>query len=151
MNSTRILGTFNSLNASNGAKASPAAGTGGVCGRVRLNAARASEAIPATVKVLASANAIASPVLSVPSAVPSQEMKPPAWSIDGTLAQSIGMKMNGQLAAIQPIVPQTRMAPKSFWASLILANTIALVTDIVGTKKKQCSSIRPKNGQYVVW
>ncbi len=41
--------------------------------------------------------------------------------------------MNGQLAAIQPTVPQTRMKPKSFWASLMLANAIALVTDMVGT------------------
>ena len=44
--------------------------------------------------------------------------------------------MNGQLAAIQPIVPQTRMKPKSFWASLILANAIALVTDIVGHEEE---------------
>ena len=73
------------------------------------------------------------PVLSVPSAVPIQETKPPASAIDGTLAQSIGMKTNGQAAAIQPMVPQTRMKPKSFWASLMLAKAIALVTDIVGT------------------
>src|SRR5438874_5596028 len=104
-----MLGTLSSLNASQGANASPAFVAGGVCGRVRLNAARASDAIPATVKVLASAADIASPVLSVPSAVPTQGMIPPAWPGEGTLAQSIGMNTNGQATAIQPIVPQTRM------------------------------------------
>ena len=76
---------------------------------------------------------MAGPVFGVPRAFPSQVTKPPASAIEGTFAQSIGMKMNGQLAAIQPTVPQTRIKPKSFWASLMLANAIALVTDMVGT------------------
>ena len=76
---------------------------------------------------------MASPVLGVPSAFPSHETNPPASAIEGTFAQSIGMKMNGQLAAIQPSVPQTRMRPKSFWGSLMSANATAFVTDIVGT------------------
>ena len=57
---------------------------------------------------------MADPVLGVARAFPTQEMKVPACSIDGTFAQSMGMKMNGQLAAIQPIVPQTRISGKSF-------------------------------------
>src|SRR5262245_42341848 len=105
--------------------------------------------MPETVNVLARAASIAGPVLSVPSAVPSQETSPPASPNDGTLAQSIGMKMNGQLAAIQPIVPQTRTKPKSRWASLRFAKAIALVIERVGTKKKQCRSMSPKNGQKV--
>ena len=117
--------------------------------RSRQKAARTSDAIPATVNVLASDDAIAGPVLStsLESTIPSQFTNPLVSEIAGTFVQSIGMKMNGQLAAIQPIVPQTRMNPKSFWASLIFANAMELVTDIVGTKKKQCSNIRPKNGQ----
>src|SRR5262249_41480199 len=147
----RMLGTFSSLNASQGAKASPATAAGGVWGKVRLKAANARDATPATRKVLVKASCIAVPVFGVASALPSQEANPPACSIDGTFAQSIGMNTNGQATAIQPIVPQTRIVPKSFCGSLTLAKTIALVTDMVGTKKKQCSSIRPKNGQYVVW
>ena len=83
--------------------------------------------------VLASAASIAGPVLSVAECRAQPGDEPPASAIDGTFAQSIGMKMNGQLAAIQPIVPQTRTKPKSFWASLRLAKAIALVTDSVGT------------------
>ena len=86
------------------------AGAGGVRGRVKQKAARANEAMPATRNVLVKAASMAGPVLGVPSALPSQEMKPAGLLPSlGTLAQSIGMKMNGQLAAIQPIVPQTRM------------------------------------------
>ena len=41
--------------------------------------------------------------------------------------------MNGQLAAIQPIVPHSRTRPKSFWASFRLAKAMALVIESVGT------------------
>src|SRR5881398_3714949 len=110
MNRTRIVGTARSR-----------------------SAARASDAIPETKNVLVRAASIAGPVLRVESAVPSQETNPPAWAIDGTFVQSIGMRTNGQLAAIQPIVPQTRILPKSFWASFRFANEMAFVTDRVGT------------------
>ena len=109
MNRTRMLGTASSLIASNGANAGALVrGRRGVR-QGRQKAARTSEATPETMKVLVSAASIAGPVLSVESAVPSQATNPPAWAIDGTFAQSIGMKMNGQLAAIQPIVPQSRI------------------------------------------
>ena len=65
---------------------------GGVCGRVSENPASAIEAMPATVKMLDSAACRSAPVL-------------PAR-----------MKTNGQLAAIQPIVPQRRSLPNSVWA-----------------------------------
>src|SRR5438270_6282166 len=100
--------------ASNGANAAPSFFAGGVWGRRRQKADSTSEAMPATKNVLVIAASIAGPVLSVESAVPSHETNPPAWSIDGTFAQSIGIKMNGQLAAIQPIVPQSRTKPNSF-------------------------------------
>src|SRR5262249_15023514 len=131
--STRMLGTASALNASRGANDEAPDFDGGVWGSARQNAASTSDAIPDTVNVLDKAASISGPVLSVPRAVPNQEMSPSVWANDGTLAQSIGMKMNGQLAAIQPIVPQTRMNPKSFLASLMLANAIAFVTDMVGT------------------
>ena len=41
--------------------------------------------------------------------------------------------MNGQLAAIQPIVPHNRTGPNSFWGSVMLANAMVFVTEIVGT------------------
>ena len=66
---------------------------GGVAGSVNENAASANEANPATTKMLESAASSASPVL-------------PAR-----------MNTNGQLAAIHPIVPHSRMRPKSFRAS----------------------------------
>src|SRR4051794_24134232 len=111
---TRMVGTARSRSASRGAKADPSlGGAGGVCGNVRQNAASASDAIPETMNVLVSAASIAGPVLSVDRAVPSQVTTPPACPIDGTFCQSIGMNTNGQLAAIQPIVPQTRILPKS--------------------------------------
>jgi hypothetical protein len=65
--------------------------------------------------------------------LPSQATNPPAWAIAGTFAQSIGMKISGQLAAIQPIVPQSRTNPKSFGASFRFAKAIALVAESVGT------------------
>src|SRR5690349_6113725 len=133
MNSTRIDGTARSRIASNGAKAEPSFLTGGVCGRSRQKAASASDAIPETRNVPVRAASIAGPVLSVESALPSQGTNPPACAIAGTCAQSIGMKMNGQLAAIQPIVPQSRTNPNSFLGSWRLAKAIALVTESVGT------------------
>ena len=49
--------------------------------------------------------------------------------------ESLGMSynVNGQLAAIQPMVPHKRTGPKSFCGSFIAANAIELVTEIVGT------------------
>src|SRR3954451_18360444 len=133
MNRTRMLGTARSLIASNGANFDSWFSTGGVLGRTRQKAASTSEATPETTKVLVSADSIAGPVFreSGESALPSQAMNPPAAAIDGTFDQLIGMKMKGQLAAIQPIVPQSRTNPKSSFASLRFANAIALVTDKV--------------------
>ena len=37
--------------------------------------------------------------------------------------------MNGQLAAIQPIVPQSRTPPNSFCASVMLAKAMVFVTE----------------------
>src|SRR4029077_9282251 len=99
----------------------------------RQKAARTNEATPATRNVLVKADCISVPVFGVASALPSQEMNPPASAMAGTFDQSMGMKMNGQLAAIQPIVPQTRTKPKSFCASFRLANAMAFVTESVGT------------------
>ena len=73
-----------------------------------------------------------SPSSDVPSAVPSQSTNPTS-RIAGTCAQSTRMKMNGQRAAIQPIVPHTRTGPNSRAGSLRLANAIELVIEIVGT------------------
>src|SRR4051794_8637211 len=133
MKSTRVLGGARSRVGPSGGESDPPPLTGGVCGRNRQKAARASDATPETMKVLVRADSIADPVLSVESALPSQATAPPACAIVGTLAQSIGMKMNGQLAAIQPIVPQSRTNPKSWRASFRLANAMALVTESVGT------------------
>src|ERR1041384_3134596 len=106
MNNTRMLGTARSLMASKGANLLPSPFFGGVCGSKKQNPARTSDTTPATVKVLVSAASIAGPVFKVDNAVPSHFTKPPASLIVGTFAQSIGMKINGQLAAIHPIVPQ---------------------------------------------
>src|SRR5688572_19275419 len=132
-NSTRILGTASSFIASRGANFSPVLGTGGVWGRVNEKSARRIDAIPETIKPLVKAASIDAPVFTVESALPSQATNPPASLMEGTAAQSIGMKTKGQAAAIQPIVPQTRTIPKSFCASLRLAKAIALVTERVGT------------------
>ena len=67
------------------------------------------------------------------AAVLSQFMKPLSCANEGTRAQSMGMKTNGQLAAIQPIVPHTRTGPKSCCGSLRFANAIELVIEMVGT------------------
>src|SRR5437899_12635985 len=109
MNSTRMLGTASNLMASNGANFSPSPFFGGVWGSKKQNPASTSDTTAATVNVLVSAASIAGPVFNVDNAVPSHFTKPPASLMLGTFAQSIGMKINGQLAAIHPIVPQTRM------------------------------------------
>src|SRR5688500_5058317 len=91
------------------------------------------------------------PERGVPNAVPSQPMKPSLASeaeiLASTAAESTRMKMNGQLAAIQPIVPHSRTGPKSFCGSLRLAKAIVLVTEIVGTKNRQCTAMQAKNSQ----
>ena len=83
---------------------------GGVAGNVIANAASANDASPETMKMLGSAASSAAPVLSA------------------------RMKTNGQLAAIQPIVPHSRILPKSLRASFTWWNAIALVSDSVGVK-----------------
>src|SRR4051812_7639873 len=108
------------------------AGLGGVCGSTRLNAARASEAIPATRKMYRWAVSASAPVLDVPRASPNQVTNPTSPRA-GTFDQSTRMKMNGQLAAIHPIVPQTRTGPNWRDGSLRLAKAIELVIEIVGT------------------
>ena len=113
--------------------ASWAAGFGGVCGKKRLKAASSSDAMPAVKNAQALPSFSAVPSRLVPRAFPSQSMKPPASDIEGILAQSARMKMNGQLAAIQPIVPHRRTFPKSSLASFSEAKAIAFVTEIVGT------------------
>ena len=128
-----MLGTASSLKALNGANDAPEPLDGGVCGKNRQKTASPSDAIPATVNVQASAASIAGPVFRVPSAFPSHETQLSPWPCAGTFAQSIGMKMSGQAAAIQPNVPHTRMNPKSFWASLMFAKAMAFVIEIVGT------------------
>ena len=117
--------------------ATPAsAGLGGVWGRVRLNAARISEAAPATMKTQVVSCCKASPVRPEPRAVPSQFCRPWGWAAL-TLAQSTRMKVNGQAARIQPIVPPMRTIPNSFCASFMWAKAIELVIEIVGTYTRQ--------------
>ena len=79
-------------------------------GSVSENAASANDASPETKKMLGSAASSAAPVL-------------PAR-----------MKTNGQLAAIQPIVPHSRIRPKSLRASFTWWNAMALVSDSVGRR-----------------
>ena len=89
------------------------AGFGGVCGRARLIAARTNDASPATRKMYAlQVHRERRPPTEVPSAVPIQ-LTNPTSPIAGTAAQFTRMKMNGQLAAIQPMVPHTRTGPNS--------------------------------------
>ena len=130
-----MLGTARSWIASSGANARALVrATGGVCGRSRQKAASTSEAIPETRNVLGQRRLHRRAGLQRRERLcPARRRTRPACAIAGTFAQSIGMKMNGQLAAIQPIVPQSRIEPKSFCASFRLANAIALVTESVGT------------------
>src|SRR5436190_17939873 len=107
----------------------PVAGFGGVWGRVRLNAASASDAIPATRKMYRWAIDAAAPLSAVslsPSALPNH-VENPTSDIAGTLVQSTRMKMNGQEATIHPIVPHTRTGPNCRVGSLRLANAIEFV------------------------
>ena len=92
-NSTNIMGSRSSLIASIGALAPGSPLAGGVAGSVSEKAARAIDDTPATVKMLESAACRPGPVL-------------PAR-----------MNTNGQLAAIQPMVPHSRNLPKSRCAS----------------------------------
>ena len=80
-----------------------------------------------------------------PSTVSSQATGPCGFA-SRTLSQSTRMNVNGQAARIQPIVPPIRTIPNSF-ESFILAKAIELVIEMVGTYSRQCTSIRPKNGQ----
>src|SRR5262249_52764311 len=110
----------------------PVAGLGGVCGSAGLIAARARAAMPATRKIYRWAADASAPAFEVPSMSPIQVKSPPSPNA-GTRAQSIRMKMNGQDAAIQPIVPHTRTGRNSGAGSLRLAKAIELVIEIVGT------------------
>src|SRR5215210_1457440 len=113
-------------------ESSPVAGFGGVCGSVRLNAASANDARAAARKTYRWASNAASPCFEVPRAVPSQSINPPV-GFCATAAQSTRMKMNGQEAAIHPIVPHTRTGPNFLAGSRRLANAIELVIEMVGT------------------
>src|SRR5579883_3473664 len=109
-NRTNTNGCRSNFIAFNHASESPAeaAGFGGVCGRVRLYPARTSDATPDTRKMYRFAAEASAPVFEVAKTVPSQspnESEPKS----GTRAQSTRMKMNGHDAAIQPIVPHTRI------------------------------------------
>ena len=103
-----MVGSRSSLRASIGALAAPSRLAGGVGGRVSEKAASATDARPATVKMLESAAFRSAPIL-------------PAR-----------MNTNGQLAAIHPMVPHSRKRPKSRCASATWWKQIALVSDIVG-------------------
>ncbi len=61
------------------------------------------------------------------------------------------MKTNGQLAAIQPMVPHSRTRPNCSWASLRWWKQIELVSDSVGTYIRLCSSMARKKGQKLFW
>jgi hypothetical protein len=112
---------LSSFIASSQAKLSPDSdGFGGVCGRVRLNAASSKEAMPAATYVWLTPLMKSSPVFGVLKAVLSQvfsqtiQVASVCWAItESTRDQSVRMKTNGRLAAIQPIVPQSRTLPKS--------------------------------------
>src|SRR5262245_61770589 len=104
------------------------AGFGGVCGSVGLIAASTNDASPATKKMYRCAADAATPSFDVPSASPSHLIGPTSPML-GTADQFTRMKMNGQLATIQPMVPQTRTGPNSRAGSRRLANAIELVMD----------------------
>src|SRR5207245_10673084 len=108
-NRTKTNGTRSRRMASSHAKLSAPswAGRGGVCGKVKLKAARSKEATPDTINVYVLAWLAAAPDLLWLRAVPSQSVKPTSPKA-GTRVQSTMMKMKGQAAAIQPIVPHRR-------------------------------------------
>src|SRR5580765_6632050 len=101
-------------------------------GSVRLYAASASEARPATTKVQRVAALAASPVNGLASAVPIQLTKP-AGAAASTAGQLTKMNVNGQAARIHPIVPPMRTRPNSLSAFFMFANAIELVIESVGT------------------
>ena len=105
---------------------------GAVRGRVRLNAASASDARPDTTNVHRVAALAASPVSGLASAVPSQ-LTNPCGCAASTAAQFTKMNVNGHAARIQPIVPPMRTMPNSLSAFFMLANAIELVIEMVGT------------------
>src|SRR5262245_16769119 len=132
-NSTATNGWRSSLAALRVASASsPVAGLGGVCGRNGLIAASTNDASAATRKMYRWAADASAPSLDVPRAVPSQ-LTNPTSPMAGTFAQFTRMKMNGQLATIHPMVPQTRTGPHSRAGSFRWLNAIELVIDTVGT------------------
>ena len=88
--------------------------------------------MPAAIKVYVVACCSAAPVLLVPRALPSHSLKGTDPNA-GTCAQSASRNTNGQLAAIQPMVPHNRTGPNSFCGSFRLAKAIELVMEIVGT------------------
>ena len=74
----------------------------------------------------------ASPVSGLAKAVPSQSTSP-AGCAALTASQFTKMKVKGQAARIQPIVPPMRIRPNSLSGFFMLANAIELVIEIVGT------------------
>jgi hypothetical protein len=106
--STAMVGLARSLIASRGAFFWATLRAGGVAGSVKHTAASTSEESPETQKMLVSGPSSAAPSLP------------------------FRMKMKGQLAAIHPMVPQSRTLPKSACASLRWWKQIELVRDRVG-------------------
>src|SRR4051812_48056531 len=88
----------------------------------------------------------ASPDFAVPSAA-FNHVKNGTLPNAGIFSQSASKNTNGQLAAIQPIVPHNRTKPKSFCGSLTFANAMLLVREIVGTEHRQCRYMKASSGQ----
>src|SRR5215213_9164878 len=88
----------------------------------------------------------AGPVSPLAKAAPNHETKPSGLAAF-TRSQSTRMNVNGHAARIQPIVPPMRTIPNSFLASVMLANAIEFVMEIVGTYKRQWTNINEKKGQ----
>ena len=109
-----------------------AAGFGGVCGSVRLNADSSSDATPATTNVHLVPACSAGPVSPEPSTVPSQATNPCGLAA-ATRSQSTRMNVIGQAARIHPIVPPMRTIPNSFFASFMCVKAIEFVIEMVGT------------------
>jgi hypothetical protein len=118
----------------------------GASGRIKLNAASPSEARPATMNVHRAAALAASPVSGLASAVLSQFTRPVVCAAS-TAGQLTKMSVNGQAARIHPIVPPMRTMPNSLSGFFMLAKAIELVIEIVGTYRRQWTSISPKNGR----
>src|SRR5207248_2807725 len=108
-NKTNTYGRRSSFTASNHARLSAPPSPvffGGVCGKVRLNAANANEMMAATRKI---------------------------QRISVTVEFALSRKISGHDTTIQPTVPPIRTSPKSLAGSFRWANATALVTEIVGT------------------